>query len=92
MYQPNQVHFLEPFPYHLNVSQKTGQVCLGLLTAQENKWDPSYTVEHIINAIIAILIRPEVSTAMDHSTLNNYHHFPWVYKDEAKKSAGKTKK
>lgn len=81
---------MEPYPYHLNVSQKTGQVCLGLLGAGENKWDPSFTIEHILNAIIAILIRPEVTTAMDHSTLNKYHHFPWEYNAMAKESAKKS--
>lgn len=87
-----QVHFVEPFPYHINVSQKTGQVCLGLLGTDENKWDPTFTVEHILNAIIAILIRPEVTTGMDHETLNNYHHFRWDYDKFAKASAKKSKK
>lgn len=83
---------MEPFPYHLNVSQTTGQICLGLLGADENKWEPSFTVEHILNAIVAILIRPEVSTSMDHATLNDYHHFPWNYEKKAKDSARKSKK
>lgn len=87
-----QVHFLEPFPYHINVSQNTGQVCLGLLGAGENKWDPTFTVEHILHAIIAILIRPEVTTAMDHATLNNYTHFRWNYDKFAKQSAKKSAK
>ena len=69
------------------MSQTTGQVCLGLLTAGENKWDASQSIEHIIHAIIAILIRPEVSTAMDHSTLNNYHHFRGTYEAKARDSA-----
>ena len=80
---------MEPFPYHLNVSQKTGQICLGLLGADEGKWDCSFTVEHVLHAIIAVLIRPEVSTAMDHSTLNNFHHFPITYNKLARESAQK---
>ena len=87
-----QVHFLEPIPYHLNISQKTGQVCLGLLGAGENKWEPTFTMEHILNAIVAILIRPDVTTAMDHATLNNFHHFKWDYDKSAKQSAQKSVK
>jgi len=49
-------------------------------------------MEHVLHAIVAILIRPEVSTAMDHTTLNNYHHFPCNYKSCAKESAEKAAK
>lgn len=80
-----QVHFLEPYPYHLNVSQKSGQVCLGLLS--QEKWEPSLSLEHVLQGLIAILIRPEVSGAMEHETLNNYHNYLAVYNERATKSA-----
>lgn len=83
---------MEPFPYHLNVSQRTGEVCLGLLGADENKRDPSFTIEHVLHAIVAILIRPEISTAMDHTLLNNYQNFRGMYDSYAKDSAKKTRR
>ena len=86
----NQVHFLKPLPYHLNVSQTTGQVCLGLLG--QEKWEPSFTMEHILQAIVAVLIRPETSSAMDHETLNNYHNFTGTYNIIARESARKAAK
>ena len=80
---------MSPFPYHLNVSQKTGQVCLGLLGP--DKWEPSYMgMEHILQALIAILIRPEPSSAVDHALLNNYHNFPDIYSKWAKTSAARS--
>ena len=86
-----QVHFVAPFPYHLNVSQSSGQVCLGLLGV--DKWEPSYMgMEHILQALVAILIRPEPSSAMDHELLNNYHNFSSRYSVEAQKSASNAAK
>ena len=86
-----QVHFVAPFPYHLNVSQSSGQVCLGLLGV--DKWEPSYMgMEHILQALVAILIRPEPSSAMDHELLNNYHNFSYRYSVEAQKSASNAAK
>ncbi len=92
LYVCTQVYFLEPFPYHLNVSQRTGQICLGLLGNDDKKWDPTFTIEHILYAITAILIRPELSTSMDHSTLNEYHHFTHIYNQNAQKSARESAK
>jgi hypothetical protein len=81
-----QVHFVAPFPYHLNVSQKSGQVCLGLLG--DDKWEPSYMgMEHIVQALVAILIRPEPSSAMDHELLNNYLNLSFIYTMNAEGSA-----
>ena len=76
---------MEPYPYHLNVSQRSGQVCLGLLG--QDKWEPSLSIEHILQGLIAILIRPETSGAMEHDLLNNYHNFTSVYKRSARQSA-----
>ena len=80
------MHFVSPIPYHLNVSQRTGQVCLGVLGV--DKWEPAYmSIEHILQALVAILIRPEVSSAIDHELLNNYHNFPSRYAMHAATSA-----
>ncbi len=79
------VHFVAPYPYHLNVSQSTGQVCLGLLGG--DKWEPSLSIEHVLQSLVAILIRPETSNAMDHDTLNNYCNFRGTYDVTAKLSA-----
>ena len=77
---------MAPLPYHLNVSQSTGQVCLGLLG--DDKWEPAYmSLEHILQALVAILIRPEVTSAMDHELLNNYHNYSGLYESKAKTSA-----
>ena len=82
---------MAPFPYHLNVSQNSGQVCLGLLG--DDKWEPAYmSLEHILQALVAILIRPEVTSAMDHDLLNNYHNFSGLYESKAKASALKAAK
>jgi len=72
------------------VSKKTGEVCMGLLGGGEGQWEPSFTIENIIINIMGLLIRPEVSTAMDHDTLNQYHHFECNYDAEAKASAVKS--
>ena len=77
---------MAPLPYHLNVSQSTGQVCLGLLG--DDKWEPAYmSLEHILQALVAILIRPEVTSTMDHELLNNYHNYSGHYESKAKTSA-----
>ena len=77
---------MSPFPYHLNVSQSTGQVCLGLLG--DDKWEPAFmSIEHVLQALVAILIRPDATSAMDHELLNNYHNFSGTYETNAKASA-----
>lgn len=82
---------MSPFPYHLNVSQTSGQVCLGLLGVDQ--WEPSFMgMEHIFQALVAILIRPEPSSAMDHELLNNYHNFSSRYTSNAKTSASNAAK
>ena len=81
-----QVHFVAPFPYHLNISQNSGQVCLGLLG--DDKWEPTYmSIEHVLQALVAILIRPDVTSAIDHELLNNFHNFSSLYKSNAETSA-----
>ena len=72
------------------MSKETGEVCMGLLGGGEGQWEPSFTIQNVIINVIGLLIRPEVSIAMDHDTLNQYHHFKWNYDSEAKASAIKS--
>ena len=63
---------------------------MGLLGAGEGQWEPAFTIENVLTNIIALLIRPEVSTAMDHEILNEYHHYKEDYDSKARKSAKKS--
>ncbi len=64
---------------------------MGLLGGEgEGQWETSFTLENVVNNVIALLIRPEVSTAMDHEVLNEYHHFKWNFDTKAKESARKS--
>lgn len=45
------------------------------------------SIEHILQALVAILIRPEVTSAMDHTLLNNFHNYRSLYDSNAKSSA-----
>ena len=45
------------------------------------------SIEHVLQALVAILIRPDVTSAMDHELLNKYHNFSVLYKMNAKSSA-----
>ena len=49
-------------------------------------------MEHVLQAIVAILIRPEESNALDHDTLNNYHNYTSTYNARAKASAAASRK
>ncbi|XP_069120677.1 ubiquitin conjugating enzyme E2 B-like [Argopecten irradians] len=72
-------------PYHLNVNQRLGQVCLGFLS--EDNWSPTGTsMEMIINALFSLLARPEPENSMDHELLNQYTHFRINYNAKAQES------
>ncbi|XP_021373073.1 ubiquitin-conjugating enzyme E2 4-like [Mizuhopecten yessoensis] len=76
-------------PYHLNVHQKFGQVCLGFLT--EDNWSPAATsMEQIVNALFSLLARPEPQNSMDHELLNQYTHYLTNYEQKARESAKRT--
>ncbi|XP_077982553.1 ubiquitin-conjugating enzyme E2 D4-like [Glandiceps talaboti] len=87
-YEAPTIHFLTPI-YHLNVSQKTGQMCFGFLAS--DKWSPAGSVEQVLRAIYSTLIKPEEQNSFDHDVLNNYHHYRWDYDSMAQESAGKAK-
>ncbi|XP_062503112.1 uncharacterized protein LOC134180053 [Corticium candelabrum] len=87
-YEPPEVRFLTPI-YHLNVCQKTGQVCLPFL--MKDKWKPTYTFEHILQALYSLLIKPEEGNAFEHSLLNEFHNYSPKYNQKAMDSASKAK-
>jgi len=83
-----QIRFVDKLPYHLNVNQGNGQVCVGFLS--EANWSTTCTLEQIVNAVFSILSRPETSNAMDHELLNKFHHFSYEYEQNARRSARAT--
>lgn len=87
-YEPPEVRFLTPI-YHLNVCPKTGQVCLPFLT--KDSWKPTYTIEHILQALYSLLIKPEEGNAFEHSLLNEFHNYRSRYDSQARESASKAK-
>ncbi|XP_060081982.1 uncharacterized protein LOC132561273 [Ylistrum balloti] len=75
----------DSIPYHLNVHQTFGQVCLGFLT--DDNWSPAATsMEQIVNALFSLLARPEPGNSMDHELLNQYTHFRYNYDHNARAS------
>ncbi|XP_033731759.1 ubiquitin-conjugating enzyme E2 4-like [Pecten maximus] len=84
--EPPTINFdTDNIPYHLNVDQKHGQVCLGFLSKDD--WSPaSRSMEQIINALFSLLGRPEPENSMDHELLNEYTHFRGNYVRKAKES------
>ena len=44
-------------------------------------------MENIFQALVAILIRPEPSSAMDHDVLNSFHNVSFMYRFQANESA-----
>ena len=45
------------------------------------------SIEHVLQALVAILIRPDITSAMDHELLNCYHNFHSDYDLNARSSA-----
>ena len=79
--------FINPIPYHLNVSQLTGQICLGLLKA--DVWEPTSSIKTLLHAISVSLTRPESDTFVDDDVNYNYHNNRGLYNEKAKKSIKK---
>ncbi|XP_058963885.2 uncharacterized protein [Pocillopora verrucosa] len=85
---PPSVRFLSPI-YHVNVSPSSGHVCLGFLT--EESWLPTRCVQDVLSGVFALLIRPELANAADHTLLEMYNKNKVVYEQKARKSALNTK-
>ena len=73
----------------MNVSPSSGHVCLGFLT--EESWLPTRCVQDVLNGVFALLIRPELANAADHTLLERYNKNKVVYEQKARKSALNTK-
>ncbi|CAH1781574.1 unnamed protein product [Owenia fusiformis] len=83
------VHFVTPI-YHLNVSEKCGQVCLSFLS--DDNWAVTSTMEQIIQTIVSLLIKPDTTSSFDHDRLNKFEHYKWDYEKLAIASAVKANK
>ena len=82
------VKFLSPIPYHLNVSQLDGQVCIGLLKADH--WNPTTEcIEKVLNSIVVTLAQPQLDTYVDDEVNNTYLHNRRAYEDKARRSVRK---
>ena len=58
-FQPPNVRFLTAI-YHTNIA-RTGSICLDILK-DVNQWSPQYTIETVMNSIIALLDDPNTSS------------------------------
>ena len=78
------VNFTHPIPYHLNVGQGNGQVCIGLLKADQ--WKAENKIITVLHAISVALSDPEVNSFVDDDVNYNYHHNKTLYEQKARKS------
>ena len=82
------MQFVNPIPYHLNVGQSNGQVCLGILKA--NQWDPSEScIKILLHAISVSLSEPQVDSYVDDDVNTTYHHKRSLYEERARRSVQK---
>ena len=79
------VKFINIIPYHLNVGQSTGQVCLGLL----NKWDADSRIRTLLHAISGALVEPQLDSYVDDEVHYNFTHNKRLYEEKARKSVRK---
>ena len=79
--------FVNPIPYHLNVSQLNGQICLGLLKA--DAWEPTSSIKTLLHAVSVSLTRPEPDTFVDDDVNYNYHNNRRLYNEKAQTSVRK---
>ena len=79
------VRFLKPIPYHLNVGQSDGQVCIGLL--KSDQWNPAVScIESLLTTIFAALARPQPDSFVDDDVNTTYMHKRSVYEEKARLS------
>ena len=82
------MEFVSPIPYHLNVGQSNGQVCLGLLKA--NQWDPSEScIKILLHAVSVALSEPQVDSYVDDNVSSTYHNNRKLYEERARRSVKK---
>ena len=70
------------------MSQSDGQVCIGLLKADQ--WDPTTScIEKLLNGIVVTLALPQLDTYVDDEVNNTYLHNRREYEDKARRSVRK---
>ena len=79
------IKFQNPIPYHLNVGQSDGIVCIGLL--KPDQWDPAAScMENVLASILAALAKPQADSFVDDDVNNTYIHNNSLYQERAKRS------
>ena len=79
------MQFLEPIPYHLNVSQTDGQICIG--ATNPAKWEPvNSDIKQILVAIKAALSEPQEDSYVDDDIYNLFNKDRNLYQRIAKES------
>jgi len=79
------IQFLEPIPYHLNVSQTDGQVCIG--ATNPARWEPiNSDIKQILVAIKVVLAEPQEDSYVDDNVYNLYNKDRALYEKKAKES------
>lgn len=74
-------------PYHLNVGQSTGQICLGLL--KPDQWNSESRIRTLLHAISVALVEPQEDSYVDDEVYNTYSQNKGLYEERARKSARK---
>ena len=76
---------MEPIPYHLNVSQTDGQVCLG--ATNPASWEPVESdIKQILIAIKAALASPQEDSYVDDDVYHLFNKDNNLYLKKAKES------
>ena len=76
---------MEPIPYHLNVSQTDGQVCLG--ATNPARWEPvNSDIKQILLAIKAALAEPQEDSYVDDDVYGLFNKDNNLYLKKAKES------
>ena len=76
---------MEPIPYHLNVSQTDGQVCLG--ATNPASWEPvNSDIKSVLVAIKAALADPQQDSYVDDDVYSLFNKDNNLYLKRAKES------
>lgn len=77
------VRFVNPIPYHLNVDQSTGQICIGILKA--DNWNPATScMENVLHGVAVALTNPQQNSFVDDEVYRTYVHQKSVYEEKAR--------
>ena len=81
------VKFTNIIPYHLNVGRQNGQICLGLLRADQ--WNSESRIRTLLHAISCALVEPQLDSYVDDDVNHTFHHNKRLYEENARKSVQK---